>query len=145
MHYLQQPVFIRKTRLQSVQHWMLYPIFLSSLYLCVSLSHALSIPNPRVDSHTYVPHLPDTVILETQPPEMAFQGIWLAIHPVSQGILIQVPGEIPLVWDKNPSTSAEISLQLTGMQAQPAAVISENRTLTTGCYRSLYGKNRRRP
>src|SRR3989338_10945147 len=115
MHYLQQPVFIRKTRLQSVQHWMLYPIFLSSLYLCVSLSHALSIPNPRVDSHTYVPHLPDTVILETQPPEMAFQGIWLAIHPVSQGILIQVPGEIPLVWDKNPSTSAEISLQLTGM------------------------------
>jgi biopolymer transport protein ExbD len=102
---------LRKTRLQLVNYWVLYPIFISSLFLCVCLSQVLSTLNPRVDSHTQIPYLPASMV-SSEPIEPPFQGIWLAVHPTSTGVLIQLPDEPRLFWDKTPDTAKVVGTQL---------------------------------
>lgn len=113
MSQLLLSISTKKDRLQSITHWGVYPIFLSSLYLCVSLSHTLSTLNPRIDSHTQVPQLSAKQLPISTDVTNTFHGIWLSVHSIPRGILIQLPGEPDLVWNRSPQTVADVSASLT--------------------------------
>ena len=106
-----------KARLQQGNYGILYPIFISILYIIVSLSHTLSLINPRAYNHTQVPLLTASVSasLPTQSP---FQGIRLAAHPTPTGILIRFSDETQLIWDKSPHTAGMIGAQLAALLKQ---------------------------
>ena len=113
MSQLHLSIFTKKDRMQSICYWGFYPIFLSSLYLCISLSHTLSTLNPHMDYHTHVPQLSAKKLPTSTVTTNTFHGIWLSVRSISKGILIQLPGEPDLVWNRSPYTMADVSASLT--------------------------------
>lgn len=113
MSQLLLSISAKKDRLQSICYWGFYPIFLSSLYLCISLSHTLSTLNPHMDHRTHVPELSAKQLPISTGATNTFHGIWLSVHSIPNGILIQLPGEPDLIWNRSPQTIADVSTNLT--------------------------------